>query len=194
MYSGWLFKEAGSGKNWRKRFFVLRRKDMTYYKDRNAKDPQGQFSIAGANLIETKSNDNASSLSKFNILSGGGGGNPALQFSLQTQQDGNRVYHFEARNALEFKIWTQQIRTAIPKAGKYVPTSGVADKDDDKDDDDNEDEKTKQCEEAMKREKERILKEAKEEEKDEDNEPDEGGEEKEASFLEDIRKLTNELL
>ena len=35
LYTGWLFKQAGSKKNWRKRFFELRRKDMRYFKDRS---------------------------------------------------------------------------------------------------------------------------------------------------------------
>ncbi|KAA6379669.1 MAG: hypothetical protein EZS28_024804 [Streblomastix strix] len=35
LYAGWLHKEAGSGINWRKRFFILTKKKLSYYKDRS---------------------------------------------------------------------------------------------------------------------------------------------------------------
>jgi hypothetical protein len=34
IYAGWLSKQAPKGLRWQKRFFVLRRKEMLYYKDR----------------------------------------------------------------------------------------------------------------------------------------------------------------
>jgi hypothetical protein len=34
LHAGWLTKEAGSGRNWKKRWFVLDSENLSYYKDK----------------------------------------------------------------------------------------------------------------------------------------------------------------
>jgi hypothetical protein len=34
LHAGWLTKEAGSGRNWKKRWFVLDSENLAYYKDK----------------------------------------------------------------------------------------------------------------------------------------------------------------
>ena len=150
-----------------------------------SKEPQGQFPIAGATLT-TETIGTSSSLTTFNFLSGGGGGNPSLQFQIHTA-DGHRTYHLEARNQSEFKQWTDLLRTAIPKAGPYVPTQAnfIKDRDDE--------------EEAPHPAPGAPAVPAgpppeQEEDGDIDNEPDDGGAEKDDRFHFELQGMTAQML
>lgn len=91
-------------------------------------------------------------------------------------------------------MWINQIKAAIPKAGKYVPSSEkIRDKEDDEGDDF--DEKARREREAKERaERERMAKESAEDDAEEDNEADEGGAEAEKRFADELRVATAKLL
>ncbi|KAH7828215.1 putative pleckstrin homology domain-containing family H [Monocercomonoides exilis] len=132
LYAGWLTKEAGSGKNWRKRFFVLTKKEMKYYKDRSATEPQGSFPIAGATfVIPPQSYQPTGTRNPFaSFLPTSSTGQIPFLFTIETG-DKIRTYRLQARNAEEFKLWKQQIEWAIPRAGKFVPSMANTVKDED---------------------------------------------------------------
>ncbi|KAK2952377.1 putative PH domain containing protein [Blattamonas nauphoetae] len=116
LFAGWLTKEAGSGGKWRKRWFILRPKDLTYYKDKTSTEPQGSIQIKGARVIQhpLQTTDK-----------------PYL-FYLETTDDKSRTFHLEARNASEYQIWINRLEDAIQREG-----GGKGDdKDDDKGDND----------------------------------------------------------
>jgi hypothetical protein len=46
-YSGWIRKQGGGYKNWRKRYLVLRLGCLYYFANETAKEPKGCFTLAG---------------------------------------------------------------------------------------------------------------------------------------------------
>lgn len=51
---GWLQKEGGSIKNWKKRFFKLTKEGLFYYKDASMKNQVGVISISNKNMYSIK--------------------------------------------------------------------------------------------------------------------------------------------
>ncbi|KAK2964258.1 putative PH domain containing protein [Blattamonas nauphoetae] len=101
LFAGWLTKEAGSGGKWRKRWFILRPKDLSYYKEKTSTEAQGSVDIRGAKIL-TSSDLNSDK--------------PYL-FHLETVAEGSRTYHLEARNAAEYQFWIDKLQDAISRHG-----------------------------------------------------------------------------
>ncbi|KAK2959225.1 putative pleckstrin homology domain-containing family O [Blattamonas nauphoetae] len=131
LYAGWLTKEAGSAKNWRKRWFVLTPSDLSYFKNKKADDPQGSIPLASSRCFTVQPPS---------------GDHPYL-FFIETS-DGNRIFRVEARNEREMKGWIEEVNKAIVKATSTQssapagstpakqPVSATASSDDDEDDND----------------------------------------------------------
>lgn len=188
IFAGFMFKEAAhSKKNWRKRYFVLRAKTLTYYKEKDSVEPQGIIQLPGATLQESTSGQTGSALTKLNFLSGGRSGDSSLQFSITCPADGV-TYELECRTPSEKNLWTQQIQKALEKAGKYVPTANSSSSIAEDDDEEKEHASSSTAAAASSALHEQ-------EDNDEaDTAEDEGGEEKEARFLSELRVSTSKLL
>lgn len=52
IHQGWLYKEGGSVKSWKKRWFVLKKNKLSYYTDTDCKDLKGSIALSVATVKE----------------------------------------------------------------------------------------------------------------------------------------------
>mmetsp|Transcript_47086 Transcript_47086/g.121644 ORF Transcript_47086/g.121644 Transcript_47086/m.121644 type:complete len:134 (+) Transcript_47086:158-559(+) len=93
---GWLHKEGGFVHSWKKRWCVIFKHKLYYYKNDTAKTPQGVIDLSEASGVRR--------------TSGGGDGK---HFILNTP---NRVYKFAADNSKDQEMWIRQLGKALVEA------------------------------------------------------------------------------
>jgi len=95
--SGWLTKEGGSVKSWKKRFCVIEGEELVYYKKENKKEKMGSILLQGEHIkIQSKPNYKGR---KF-------------CFEVITPQ---RTYHCVANTETEMNLWIEALKQVLKK-------------------------------------------------------------------------------
>eukprot|EP00767_Chilomastix_cuspidata_P003086 gnl/Chilomastix_cuspidata/3207.p1 GENE.gnl/Chilomastix_cuspidata/3207~~gnl/Chilomastix_cuspidata/3207.p1 ORF type:complete len:196 (-),score=8.61 gnl/Chilomastix_cuspidata/3207:83-670(-) len=84
---GWLTKEGGSWKSWKKRWFVLKDSTLYYFKSKTSGSALGTFSLRGAGV---RACPEASRAHSFAIIT------PGRSFNISADSDADRVRWMEA--------------------------------------------------------------------------------------------------
>mmetsp|Transcript_1565 Transcript_1565/g.1758 ORF Transcript_1565/g.1758 Transcript_1565/m.1758 type:complete len:252 (+) Transcript_1565:35-790(+) len=109
-YEGSLTKMAGSGKNWRKRHFVLKDTSLIYFVSSKAKRPVGQITLDVETKLIEKPPKMAASKNQKKIEGG---------FAVATPL---RVYFMYADSADEKEGWLKKLRRVIAKFHQEGPS------------------------------------------------------------------------
>jgi len=56
--SGWLTKEGGSIKTWKRRWFTLKNYVLSYYKSQGDPEPKGKIEVSGSTVVRASNNKN----------------------------------------------------------------------------------------------------------------------------------------
>jgi len=97
--SGWVTKEGGSYKSWKRRFVVIEGTDLAYYKKDNKKEKCGFIPLIGASVqsINYKSKKHC--------------------FEISTSA---RAYHVCANNDADLDRWIKALNDVIKPGGKPI--------------------------------------------------------------------------
>eukprot|EP00762_Andalucia_godoyi_P006206 ANDGO_01655.mRNA.1 Uncharacterized protein CG43867 len=101
-YRGWMTKEGGSYKSWKRRYFVLQHQELRYYKKESdagsaQKKPVGIIPIAGCNVLR---------------LSKGERPDKKFGFKIESHIENNRVYYFNTESVHESADWMTMLQKA----------------------------------------------------------------------------------
>jgi len=102
--SGWVTKEGGSYKSWKRRFVVIEGTDLAYYKKDNKKEKCGFIPLIGAvvQAINYKSKKHC--------------------FEISTSA---RAYHVCANSDADLDRWIKALNDVIKPGGKPIPAPAV---------------------------------------------------------------------
>eukprot|EP01126_Amoeba_proteus_P045067 TRINITY_DN5033_c0_g1_i1.p1 TRINITY_DN5033_c0_g1~~TRINITY_DN5033_c0_g1_i1.p1 ORF type:complete len:443 (-),score=99.64 TRINITY_DN5033_c0_g1_i1:212-1540(-) len=98
--SGYLTKEGGSYKSWKKRFMCIEGDSLAYYTKDNKKEEMGRIPLAGAT---TRPADYK---------------NKKFCFQIETS---NRIYHIQASSEAEMEEWMRALSNAANPRGAAIP-------------------------------------------------------------------------
>lgn len=93
--AGWMTKQGGSRKSWRKRWFVLRNHTLSYYKDASDSSPLGIISLQGCSVSPTDA--------------------VKKPHCFQVYHPVRRTFYMYPSTRMEQDQWIQCIRSQIPK-------------------------------------------------------------------------------
>mmetsp|Transcript_49852 Transcript_49852/g.97754 ORF Transcript_49852/g.97754 Transcript_49852/m.97754 type:complete len:657 (-) Transcript_49852:97-2067(-) len=97
-WSGFLFKQGGSVKNWKHRFFSLEEKVMTYFETENKIKKKGSFVVEGSKVCILTEKERTKVV----------GGRHGCIFSITPKLE-KRVYMLQADTEEQRKVWLQKL-------------------------------------------------------------------------------------
>eukprot|EP00128_Syssomonas_multiformis_P006222 Colp12_sorted_trinity150504_noHs@35288 len=103
---GWLTKQGGTYKSWRKRWWVLKEKELSYFKTEDAQDPLGTIDLTVCTAITACSAE----LKKPH------------SFSLTTP---SRVYYFVADSVHDYDLWMDALHKRLDAFNTAVQANVV---------------------------------------------------------------------
>ncbi len=101
--AGWLVKRGGSFKSWKRRWCVVRRGELSYFKDRDATEPLHTISFVGAKLKWPASEADS-------VIDG-----RKHCFTVDTEQ---RVWCFQAASAADLRDWLESVQAHVQHADR----------------------------------------------------------------------------
>eukprot|EP00300_Choanocystis_sp_HF-7_P033401 c45744_g1_i1.p1 GENE.c45744_g1_i1~~c45744_g1_i1.p1 ORF type:complete len:332 (+),score=60.42 c45744_g1_i1:82-996(+) len=94
-YTGWMTKQGGSRKTWRRRWFVLQNHTLSYYKDNTSASPLGIISLQGCSVSKADSQKKANCFQIYHPV--------------------RRTFYMYPATAVEQEEWLESIKAQIPK-------------------------------------------------------------------------------
>jgi hypothetical protein len=109
--TGWLVKQGGGYKSWKRRWCVVRRGELLYHKDRKATEPLNTVNFVGATLHWPKDEAEA-------VVDG-----RKHCFSVETAQ---RRWYFQTASAADLRDWLDAVHAHIQHANRRAAESSAA--------------------------------------------------------------------
>ncbi|NXO01619.1 RHG25 protein, partial [Rhinopomastus cyanomelas] len=105
---GWLRKQRSIVKNWQQRYFVLKGRQLYYYKDEDDVKPQGCLSLQGSTVKEVASSPEEGGKFIFEIIPGVSG---------EQSRAGQDPCVLMANSQAEMEEWVKSIRRVLGSSG-----------------------------------------------------------------------------